>query len=63
MKNSIIDIMTRIVNVIIPADMKPHPKVHEETAAAILASHFGSDVYFIKTGSHGTPDVGEMVLE
>lgn len=44
-------------NVIIPADMKPRPKIHEETAAAILANHFGSDVYFLETGSHGGPDV------
>lgn len=37
--------------------MKPRPKVHEETAAAILASHFGSDVYFIETASRGMPDI------
>jgi hypothetical protein len=37
--------------------MKPRPKVHEETAAEILASHFKNDVYFIETTSHGTPDV------
>lgn len=37
--------------------MKPRPKVHEETAAAILANHFSSNVYFLETGSHGGPDV------
>lgn len=37
--------------------MKPRPKIHEETAADILANHFKSDVYFLETGSQGTPDV------
>jgi hypothetical protein len=37
--------------------MKPRPKIHEETAADILANHFRSDVYFIETASQGTPDV------
>jgi len=44
-------------NIIIPVGMKPRPKIHEETAADILANHFKSDVYFIETGSQGTPDV------
>ncbi len=44
-------------NIIIPVGMKPRPKIHEETAADILANHFKSDVYFIETASHGTPDV------
>ena len=37
--------------------MKPRPKIHEETAADILANHFRSDVHFIATASQGTPDV------
>lgn len=44
-------------NIIIPVGMKPRPKIHEETAADILAHHFKSDVYFIETASRGTPDV------
>ena len=44
-------------NIIIPVGMKPRPKIHEETAADILANHFKSDVYFIETASQGTPDV------
>lgn len=44
-------------NIIIPVGIKPRPKIHEETAAEILANHFKSDVFFIETGSQGTPDV------
>lgn len=44
-------------NIIIPVGMKPRPKIHEETAAEILAKHFKSDVHFIETASQGTPDV------
>lgn len=44
-------------NIIIPVGMKPRPKIHEETAADILANHFRSDVHFIATASQGTPDV------
>lgn len=44
-------------NIIIPVGMKPRPKLHEETAAEILAHFFKSDVYFIETASHGIPDV------
>jgi len=44
-------------NIIIPVGMKPRPKIHEETAADILANHFKSDVYFIVTATQGTPDV------
>jgi hypothetical protein len=44
-------------SIIIPVGMKPRPKIHEETAADILAKHFRSDVYFIETASQGTPDV------
>ena len=44
-------------NIVIPVGMKPRPKIHEETAADILASYFKSDVHFIETGSQGTPDV------
>jgi hypothetical protein len=44
-------------NIIIPVGMKPRPKVHEETAADILADHFKGDVHFLETGSRGTPDV------
>ena len=47
----------RKYNVIIPADMKPRPKPHEESAAAILSRYFGGDVYFIRTTGHETPDV------
>ena len=44
-------------SIIIPVGMKPRPKMHEETAADILAAYFSSDVYFIKTETHETPDV------
>jgi hypothetical protein len=47
----------RKYNVIIPSDMKPRPKSHEESAAAILSRYFCSDVYFIKTANHETPDI------
>lgn len=50
-------------SIIIPANMKPRPKVHEETAAAILANHFGSNVYFIETGSRGAPDISIKGVE
>ncbi len=43
--------------------MKPRPKIHEETAAEILANHFKSDVYFIETGSHETPDISIQNVE
>jgi hypothetical protein len=32
-------------HIVIPVGMKPRPKIHEETAADILADHFKSDVY------------------
>jgi len=44
-------------NIVIPVGMKPRPKIHEETAADILAMYFKSDVYFIKTNTHETPDL------
>lgn len=50
-------------NIIIPVGMKPRPKIHEETAADILANHFKSDVYFIETASQGTPDVSIQGIE
>jgi len=50
-------------NVIIPADMKPRPKMHEESAAAILSRYFNSDVHFIKTAKHETPDVSVRRVE
>lgn len=50
-------------NIIIPVGMKPRPKIHEETAADMLANHFKSDVYFIETGSHGTPDISIQGME
>jgi hypothetical protein len=37
--------------------MKPRPKIHEETAADILATHFECDVHFIETTNQGTPDI------
>lgn len=46
-----------VYHIIIPVGMKPRPKIHEETAADILANHLKSDVYFIETGSQGTADV------
>jgi hypothetical protein len=49
--------VTRKYNVITPADLKPRPKPHEESAAAILVMYFDDDVRFIKTSSHETPDV------
>jgi hypothetical protein len=50
-------------SIIIPVGMKPRPKIHEETAADLLANHFKSDVYFIETGSQGTPDVSIKGIE
>lgn len=50
-------------NIIIPAGMKPRPKIHEETAADILANHFRYDVYFIETAKQGTPDVSIRGIE
>lgn len=50
-------------NIVIPVGMKPRPKIHEETAADILANHFKSDVYFIETASQGTPDVSIQGIE
>lgn len=50
-------------NIVIPVGMKPRPKIHEETAGDILANHFKSDVYFIETGSQGTPDVSIKGIE
>ena len=44
-------------NIVIPAGMKPRPKIHEETAAEILANYFKSDVYFMEPASQGAPDV------
>lgn len=44
-------------NIVIPVGMKPRPKIHEETAADILANHFKTDVHFIETASQGMPDV------
>lgn len=44
-------------SIVIPVGMRPRPKIHEETAAEILAHHFKCDVYFLETGSQGTPDV------
>lgn len=37
--------------------MKPRPKIHEETAADVLANHFNCDVHFIETATTGMPDV------
>ncbi|HEY5805776.1 MAG TPA: hypothetical protein VIS56_00120 [Candidatus Saccharimonadales bacterium] len=50
-------------NIVIPVGMKPRPKIHEETAAEILANHFKSDVYFLETGSRDTPDVSIQGVE
>ena len=44
-------------NVVIPASIKPRPKMHEETAASILAEYFQADVYFIVGSTQRTPDV------
>lgn len=44
-------------NIVIPVGMNPRLKVHEETAAEILAAHFKSDVYFLETANRGMPDV------
>ena len=50
-------------SIVIPVGMKPRPKVHEETAADILADYFKSDVYFLETASHGMPDVSIKGIE
>ena len=50
-------------NIIIPVGMKPRPKIHEETAAEILAKHFNGDVHFIETASQGTPDISIKGVE
>ncbi len=44
-------------NIIIPAEMKPRPKIHEETAGEILANYFKYDVHFIEPSNQGSPDV------
>lgn len=44
-------------NIVIPVGMQPRPKLHEETAADVLANHFNSDVYFLETANRGMPDV------
>lgn len=49
--------------VIIPAEMKPRPKAHEESAAAILSRHFSSDVHFLLTAGQGTPDISIRGVE
>lgn len=43
--------------------MKPRPKIHEETAAEILADHFKCDVHFLETAGQGTPDVSIKGIE
>ena len=43
--------------------MKPRPKIHEETAAAILANYFAGDVHFIETTGRSTPDIKVDGLE
>lgn len=50
-------------SIIIPVGMKPRPKIHEETAADLLANHFKSDVHFIETASQGTADVSIKGVE
>jgi len=50
-------------NILIPVGMKPRPKIHEETAADILANHFKSNVQFLETASHGTPDISIQGVE
>lgn len=44
-------------SIVIPVGMKPRPKIHEETAAEILANYFKSDVCFVEAALQGTPDV------
>jgi len=50
-------------NIIIPTDLKPRPKPHEESAAVILSKFFKSDVIFIDGKSYCTPDVSVKNVE
>ena len=50
-------------NIIVPANMNPRPRPHEESAAAILAIYFKSNVYFIVKGNLSTADVKIRNLE
>jgi hypothetical protein len=42
--------------VIIPADIIPYPEKHEMTAAALLTSHFKTDIKFVVRSNHKTAD-------
>ena len=44
-------------NIIIPTDMHPRPKPHEESAAVILSKYFDCDVRFIVPTDRNTPDI------
>ena len=50
-------------HIIIPTDLKPRPKPHEESAAIILSNHFNSDVRFISKRNYGSPDVSIRGIE
>ena len=50
-------------HIIIPTDLKPRPKPHEESAAVILSKHFESDVRFIKNSNYESPDVSIRGVE
>lgn len=54
---------TKKPSVIIPADMRPRPKSHEESAAAILSVYLGGDAHFIKTARCETPDISIRGIE
>ena len=43
-------------NVLIPASMHPPPRQHEIDVAIILAEQLKSDVEFVPTSNHNTPD-------
>jgi hypothetical protein len=50
-------------NIIIPTELKPRPKPHEESAAVILSKYFDSDVKFLLNTERITPDISIRGVE
>jgi len=48
---------TKSFNIIIPAEIKPYPKQHEQSAARILANYFKRDAVFQSTRSIFSADL------
>lgn len=49
--------MTKVYNIIRPANLKPLPDKYEERVAELCASYFESDIVFIVRNNHTTPDI------